>query len=131
MSTVGQSSALNAGLPAATCPAGLADPENRLEKRLAEAVSPVPVGVDTDEQPDKMSAAASKAAHLSPRHRGSIFEHRIEFTRSILKTSETLPTALLTAFIPAEPWWPKTHKTDPKPDCCKPPQASVTARGRA
>ena len=35
MSTVGQSSALNAGLPAATCPAGLADPENRLEKRLA------------------------------------------------------------------------------------------------
>src|SRR5207302_6158416 len=101
MSTVGQSSALNAGLPAATCPAGLADPENRLEKRLAEAVSPVPVGVETDEQPDRMSAAASKAAHLPPRHRGSIFEHRIEFTRSILKTSETLPTALLFLYQPS------------------------------
>ena len=76
-------------MPAAACAAGLADPENRLEKRLVTPVPAASVGVDADEQPDRMRAAASNAAPLSPRHRGAILVQRIKFTRNILKISET------------------------------------------
>jgi hypothetical protein len=76
-STLGQSSALTFEAPATVCAAALGDPENRVVKRLVEPVSGAAGGVDADEQPDKMTAAASRAALLPPCRRGSVLAHRI------------------------------------------------------
>jgi hypothetical protein len=81
MSTVGQSSSLKVGPVAAAlvCVAGVLDPGNKAEKRLASDPSLEPP--ENDEQPDKASAAASiAAAPQSLRHRWSRFARRIEFT---------------------------------------------------